>query len=121
MRTSTRITAAAALAIVLLLAATPAPAGTSRQLFVHEGTTLNGTELDEGFYKLTWKRNGSKLSYVVALQRGGKVVARADAHTEVRDEKQESGGVSYRTDGDGGRALSEIRFAGKRQVIVIDS
>ena len=58
---------------------------------------------------------------MITLHRGGKRVATVNGHTEERPEKQDSHGLLFRSDGNGGRVLSEIRFAGKRQVIVIDS
>ena len=119
MKNSVRLMAAVALTAALLVAVAPTPAATSRQLFVPEGTSLAGTKIDPGFYKLGWKRNGSAESYIVTLRREGKIVAQAEARVELRGEKQATGGVTYRSDGNGGQRIAEIRFAGKREVIVI--
>ena len=118
MRTTTRMTASIAMLSLLLLAASPALAGTSRQVFVAEGTSLAGVEIEQGFYKLMWKRNGSPDSYVVSLHRGGKVIAKAEGKTASKDAAQ-SDGLAYRSDGNGGREIAEIRFAGKKDVIAI--
>ena len=121
MRRTLGIAGVAVLAIVSLLAVGSVDAAQSREVFLAEGTTIGGNELEKGLYKLTWKRNGSKDSYLITLQRGGKRVATVDGHSEERSEKQDNHSLLFRSDGNGGRVLLEIRSAGKRQVIVIDS
>ena len=113
-----RLAAVAATVSLLLTLATPVLAGTSSQVFVSEGTTLGGTVLEQGFYKLIYKKNGSKDTFVVSLRRNGKTVATADGKRERRDERQ-VGGIAYRPGTDGSRQIAEVRLAGTRSVIVI--
>jgi len=108
----------AAAAAVLLLT-TLAVAGTSTDVFVAAGTTLGGTTLDQDFYELLYKKNGSKDTFIVSLRHGGKIVATATGTRELREERQ-TGGIGYREGVNGAREIAEIRLAGTKSVIIID-
>ena len=119
MQRTFRTTSALASVALILALATPALAGTSQKVFITDGTTLAGTEVEQGFYKLLYKKNGSKNSVVVKLQRNGKTFAVAEGTRESRDAIQQ-GGLAYRNGSGGSREIAEIRIGGTKQVIVID-
>ena len=118
MNTKTRLAAIAATVALLVIAAAPIPAGTSTEVLLGDGTVLGGTEVEKGTYKLLYKKNGSKDTFVVQLFKGGKKVATAEGHREMRDERQASG-LGYRAGVNGEMVISEIRL-GTKSVIVID-
>ena len=118
MNAKTRLAALAATVSLVLIVAAPAQAGTSIEVFVTGDTSFAGTELEKGTYKLLVKKNGSKDSVLVSLFKGGKKIATAEGHRETRDERLGSG-VGYRSDGNGGQEISEVRN-GTKSVIVIE-
>lgn len=119
MNNRTRSMAVIAVVSLLVALAVPALAGTSREIFVPEGTSLSGTELEKGFYTLTYRKNGSKDSFIISISRGGRKIATAMGVREHRDERQ-SGGIRFRIGDDGMNEIAEIKLSGKRSVIVID-
>jgi len=118
MNTKMRLAAVAVTLSLLAIVASPILAGTSIEVLISEGTTLGGTELAKGTYKLLYKKNGSKDTFVVQMFKGGKKVATAEGHREKRDERHASG-LAYRAGSNGSREIAEIRL-GTKSVIVID-
>ena len=112
-----RLTAVIA-AACLVLSIVPAEAAHARQIQVVSGTKLGGTELPAGAFTLRWKQNGSD-AVEVTITKGATVLARATGSLQVRDAVHPSDSVAYQSDGNGGREIAEIRFAGKREVIVL--
>lgn len=119
MKQSSRIAAALIAVSLLVVLAVPVHAGNSREVFIKEGTSLGGTEIEQGFYKLLYRKNGGPDEFVVSIRRNGKVIAEAEGTRVKRDETQ-AAGLGYRRDGNGGIEIAEIRIGGTRSVIVIE-
>jgi len=94
-----------------LLLASSAFAVTKGHLQLQSSTTVNGTQLKAGDYKLEWDGTGPDVE--VSVIQGKKVVAKVPAKVVELQSKalQDSATVSSNTDGT--KSLASVRFAGK--------
>jgi len=102
---------------VCLMASVSAFAKNSRSLKLAYPASLSGTQIAAGQYKLVWDLHGAdakvtlmKNKSVVATTRGKWV----DGRTQYR-----SDAVIYTTGPNGERSITEIRFAGMKQALVL--
>jgi hypothetical protein len=115
-----RTAALGTLAALVLASAAPALAGEpreSREIRVRPGTTLNGVALPEGTYQLRWAEDGSAETFEVTLSRGREVVAKASGVLVGKEQPAHYDAIAYAVQEDGTRAIAEIQFAGRRQVV----
>ncbi len=80
-----------------------------------EKTSLGGTEILPGRYKISW---AGDTDVQVEVLKGGKVVAAGKGKRVERDRKSTDDAVVSRRNGSG-MVLSEVRFGGKTSVIVL--
>jgi hypothetical protein len=95
-----------------LLLATSAFAASKGSLQVQEPITVNGTKLAPGDYKLQW--DGTGPSVELSILQGKKVVAKVPAHVVDLDRPSPNDAAVVKNNGDGTRALSEVRLSGKK-------
>ena len=98
--------------------ASPVLAGSGRDITFHSETTLDGTTVPPGKYHLAWKP-AAEGTFDVTLSQRGKVVAWATGIADRSARPNVNDALAFRVQADGTRVLSEIRFAGKRDVVVI--
>jgi hypothetical protein len=79
--------------------------------------TPNGTQIPAGVYEVTYKSHSPTAT--VTFKQGGRVVATLDGKWVDRDLKYDNDALVYDTNSDGTRTLIEIRFAGKKQALVL--
>jgi len=111
----------AALTVWFLLAASfPASAGKSppHPIRLHATVTLNGAQVPEGVYDLTWDSNSSAVR--ITLWKDGQFIATAPGVWVKNGAKYTEDAVLLRVNRDGTRSLIEIRLAGSAKTIVLD-
>jgi hypothetical protein len=107
------------LSVALLPAAgVPGLAKDSRHLTLHHDAVLSGTSLPAGEYVVRWEAHRPRAS--VEFVRGKKVVLSTQCRFEDRGKKYLSNSVLYGTAPDGTMTISEIRFAGSSEVLVVE-
>lgn len=97
---------------VALLLASSAFAATKATLSLHHATTVNGTTLSAGDYKLEWEGTGPNVE--VSVLQGKKVVAKMPAKLVEVSSPYDNDAAVVKNNGDGSTSLSEARFGGKR-------
>jgi hypothetical protein len=80
-------------------------------------TSLNGTAIPAGRYKIVWTEQNSEAD--VTVSSGGKVVAQAHAKVVEETDAPSSDIIVSRKDAKGTLALAEIRPKGKKTAIVL--
>jgi hypothetical protein len=95
-----------------LLLATSAFAANKGSLQVQEPITVNGTKLAPGDYKVQW--DGTGPSVELSIMQGKKVVAKVPAHVVDLDKASSMDAAVVKNNGDGTKALSEVRLSGKK-------
>jgi hypothetical protein len=103
-------------AAILLVANVSTFAGGSANVNLSLPASLNGVKLNAGSYNVKWESHSPEAT--VTFSKGSKVLATVGARVEERDVKYDRDMVLYRTNPDGSYTITEIRFAGKRQVLV---
>jgi hypothetical protein len=111
------ITKSLTLGVAVLLASS-AFAGTNKTtLQVQEATTISGTKLAPGEYKVQWEGNGPNVE--MSILKGKNVVAKVPARVvELPSAAPSDAAVVHRND-DGSRSLSEIRMSGKKYALAV--
>ncbi len=95
-----------------LLLASSAFAGTKANLTLNSPTTINGTKLQAGDYKLEWE--GSGASVQLSIMKGKNVLAKVPAKiVDLTSAAWASAAVTKKND-DGSTSLAGIRFEGKK-------
>jgi len=105
--------------VALLVASLIAPgafAGTSKDVFLRDGTVVEGKTIPDGSYTVKWTSTSGATE--IEIKRGGAILAHADAGWESRDKPAENDAVVYEKDGSAWK-IKEIRFAGKKDVLVL--
>ena len=98
-----------------LLLASSAFAATKASLSLQTPTSVNGTSLKAGDYKLEWDGSGPNVE--VSIIQGNKVVAKVPAKVvDLSTPAQDSAAVVTQSE-NGSRTLSGARFAGKKYAI----
>lgn len=102
--------------LALAVSATSVLASSSKDILVREGTVVAGKTLDDGEYQLKWTGTGDNVQVVIS--RGSKVY-KATGALETRSEEMTNDAVLYEKTGDETWKIKEIRFAGKKEVLVL--
>jgi len=98
-----------------LLLASSAFAATKANLTINNPTTLNGTKLKPGDYKLEWDGSGPNVE--VSVLQGKKVVAKVPAKVvDLSTPATNDASVVTKND-DGTTTLTGVRFEGKKYAI----
>jgi len=106
------------LTVVLML--TSSVFAGQRSVYFMKGTFLGETNLPEGQYELTWKKDRDSDLYRVQIRVGTRVVASAAGRFVERGQRMPGNAVVTKPNGNGTRDIREIQFRGKSAVLVID-
>jgi hypothetical protein len=101
---------------IFLATCLSAAAANSHTLSFRTAVKLNGTEMTPGFYEVDWVSHSPEAT--VTFRRNGQVVATAAGKWVERDTKYPADSVVYSNNADGSHTLMELRFGGKKQVLV---
>jgi hypothetical protein len=95
-----------------LLLATSAFAANKGSLQIQEPTSVNGTKLAPGDYKLEWDGNGPSVE--LSIMQGRKVIAKVPAHVVDLSRPSQNDAAVVKNSEDGTKTLSEVRLSGKK-------
>jgi hypothetical protein len=98
-----------------LLVASSALAATKADLVLQSPTSVNGTKLKAGEYKLQWDGSGPNVE--VSVIQGKKVLAKVPAKVVDLSSPPENSSALIKMNDDGSRSLAGARFAGKKFAI----
>ena len=105
--------------LVLALTATAfAGTGGSATIKLFGAAQLNGTSLAAGEYKVKWESHSPEAE--VTILRDKKAMVTAHAKLVDRDQASPENAVVTRANPDGSETIVEIRFAGKKSVLVFE-
>lgn len=112
------VTKSAVMGLALLLASS-AFAGTKAHLQLQNPTTVNGTKLKAGDYKLEWEGSGPNVE--VSIMQGKTVLAKVPATVvDLKAPAQNDAAVVTHND-DGSTSLAGARFSGKPYALELGS
>lgn len=95
-----------------LLLASSAFAANKANFTFNSPTTVNGTKLKAGDYKLEWDGTGSEVQ--VSFIQGKKVVAKVPAKLVDLNSNSQNDAAVVNSNSDGTTTLTALRFAGKK-------
>jgi len=95
-----------------LLLASSAFAATKANLQLHNPTTVNGTQLKPGDYKLEWEGTGPNVE--VSIMQGKKVYTKAPARLVDLQSPSSNDAAVVKKNDDGSNSLEGVRFEGKK-------
>ena len=95
-----------------LLLASSAFAATKGSLQLSNPTTVNGTKLKPGDYKIEWEGSGPAVE--VSIKQGKNVIAKVPARVVDLNSASANDAAVTRTNGDGTSSLTGVRFQGKK-------
>ena len=95
-----------------LTLASSAFAASKANLTLNNPTSINGTSLKAGEYKLQWDGNGSNVE--VSIMQGKKVIAKVAAKLVDLNQSSASDAALLKQNGDGTTTLTGVRFQGKK-------
>ncbi|HSY93061.1 MAG TPA: hypothetical protein VK812_16980 [Candidatus Binatus sp.] len=98
-----------------LLLASSAFAATKADLVLQNPTTINGTKLKAGEYKLQWDGSGPNVE--VSITQGKKVLAKVPAKVVDLKTASQNNAAVVKTNDDGTSTLAGARFEGKKFAI----
>jgi len=98
-----------------LLLASSAFAATKADLVLQNPTTINGTKLKAGEYKLQWDGSGPNVE--VSITQGKKVLAKVPAKVVDLKTAAQNNAAVVKTNDDGTSTLAGARFEGKKFAI----
>jgi hypothetical protein len=107
----TAITKSAVMGLALLLASS-AFGATKASLTLLSPTTINGTQLKAGDYKLEWDGGGPNVE--VSITQGKKVLAKVPAKLVDLNSPAQNNAAVVKMNGDGTSTLAGARFEGKK-------
>ena len=99
------------LGLVVLLASGAFAAGKG-SLQLNNPTTVNGTKLKPGEYKVEWEGNGPAVE--LSIKQGKNVIAKVPAHVVDLSTPPTNDAAVTHTNGDGTSSLMGVRFQGKK-------
>jgi len=108
------VTKSLVMALVLLLAGS-AFAASKATLTLNHDTTVNGTKLKAGDYKLQWDGSGPDVE--VSIVRGKDVVAKVPAKLVDLNSNAANDAAVIKNNSDGTTTLAGVRFAGKKYAL----
>ena len=98
-----------------LLLASSAFAATKADLILQSPTTINGTKLKAGEYKVQWDGSGPNVE--VSITQGKKVLAKVPAKVVDLKTASQNNAAVVKTNDDGTSTLAGARFEGKKFAI----
>ena len=104
---------------ILLSVSFPACANNSRPFFLRTAVAMNGAEIPPGLYVLSWESHDSRVR--VTLWKDGRFIATAPGTWVKNGVKYTNDAALLRVNSDGSRSLVEIRLAGVKKTIVLES
>jgi hypothetical protein len=110
------VTKSLVLALALFIASS-AFAAAKATIQLHNVTTVNGTQLKPGEYKLQW--DGSGPSVEVSILQGKNVVTKVQAKLVDLDYKPANDAAVTKKNDDGSFSLTGVRFEGKKTALQI--
>ena len=102
-----------------LLLASSAFAANKGSLNLSEPVNVSGTQLAPGSYSVHWDGAGPNVE--LKIMHGKQVVASAPARLVDLSSSPNNDAAVFKTNADGSRSLSEIRFYGRKQALSIGS
>jgi hypothetical protein len=100
-----------------LLLASSAFAATKANLTLNNPTSINGTKLKAGDYKLEWDGSGPNVE--VSIIQGKNVVAKVPAKVVDLNASSSNNAAVLKENGDGSTTLAGVRFQGKKFALEI--
>jgi hypothetical protein len=110
----------AVLSAVLATGLAPLALASGRQsvtVDINVATSLGGTKIPAGKYKIAWTASGAEAE--VKVEQGKKVVATSKGKLVERDRPAPDDEVVSRKDATGAFALAEVRLRGDKSVLVL--
>jgi hypothetical protein len=104
------VTKFAVMSLALLLASS-AFAASKATMTLNHPTTVNGTQLKAGDYKLEWEGSGPDVQ--LSIVQGKNVIAKVPAKVVELNNKASNDAAVLKANSDGTTSLTEARFAGK--------
>ena len=104
--------------LVLALTTTVFAASGAATVKLFGAAQVNGKSLAAGEYKVKWETNSPDAA--VTFLQGKKAVATAHAKLVDRDQASRENAVVTRANSDGSESIVEIRFQGKKSVLVFE-
>jgi hypothetical protein len=104
------VTKSAVMGLALLLASS-AFAASKATMTLNHPTTVNGTQLKAGDYKLEWDGSGPDVQ--LSIVQGKNVIAKVPAKVVELNTKAANDAAVLKDNGNGTTSLTEARFAGK--------
>lgn len=95
-----------------LLLATSAFAANKGSLQIQEPTSVNGTKLAPGDYKIEW--DGTGPSVELSIMQGKKLITKVPAHVVDLNRPAQNDAAVVKNSEDGTKTLSEVRLSGKK-------
>ncbi|HWX91052.1 MAG TPA: hypothetical protein VNY29_00350 [Terriglobales bacterium] len=95
-----------------LLLATSAFAANKGSLQIQEPTSVNGTKLAPGDYKIEW--DGTGPSVELSIMQGKKLITKVPAHLVDLNRPAQNDAAVVKNGEDGTKTLSEVRLSGKK-------
>jgi hypothetical protein len=95
-----------------LLLATSAFAANKGSLQIQEPTSVNGTKLAPGDYKIEW--DGTGPSVELSIMQGKKLITKVPAHVVDLNRPSQNDAAVVKDSEDGTKTLSEVRLSGKK-------
>jgi hypothetical protein len=108
------VTKSLVMGLVLLLAGSAFAASKATLTLNHE-TTVNGTKLKAGDYKLQWDGSGPDVE--VSIVQGKNVVAKVPAKVVDLNSNAANDAAVIKNNSDGSSTLAGVRFAGKKYAL----
>ena len=108
------VTKSLVMGLVLLLAGS-AFAASKATLSLNHDTTVNGTKLKAGDYKLQWDGSGPDVE--VSIVQGKNVVAKVPAKLVDLNSNAANDAAVIKNNSDGTSTLAGVRFAGKKYAL----
>jgi hypothetical protein len=100
-----------------LFIASSAFAAAKATIQLHNVTTINGTQLKPGEYKLQWDGSGPNVE--VSILQGKNVVTKVQAKLVDLDYKPANDAAVTKKNDDGSVSLTGVRFEGRKQALQI--
>ncbi len=107
----------AAVLIALTLSVGAAAGGGKATFQIGDGVSLNGKALAAGEYSVKWQRQSADAD--VTFTRGKQEIATVRGKFVEREQPSRYTAVVTKPNGDGTHAIAELRFEGKKEVLVL--
>ena len=105
------------LGLTLLLATSVFAANNRGSLQIMDSVTVAGKTLPAGDYSLRWEGTGSNVQ--LSILKGSKLIASTPARIVDLSQATGSDSAVLKNNGDGSKALAEVRFGGRRYALAI--